>query len=166
MRGHLRTRVTEPSNIRWFEKFDIRSSNIESSNHSRIFDHRTGSIIERFDRSNISIFDQGFDIRYSMVRRIEYLNDSKRFDIRWGSMVRYSMVRLIEYLKGSKRFDIQCGSIFDIRTSNIEYIWIYSNLCIIIWIQFERAIKFGLFGQVLGDCPGPQVQSEPIKLLT
>ena len=35
-----------------------------------------------FDRSSIAIFDKGFDIRYSMVRRIEYLKDSKRFDIR------------------------------------------------------------------------------------
>ena len=104
------TRVTEPSNIRWFEKFDIRSSNIESSNHSRIFDHRTGSIIERFDQSNISIFDQGFDIRYSMVRRIEYLKNSKRFVIGGGSIDRLNIPR------------VRKGSIFDnIRYSNTEY---------------------------------------------
>ena len=75
-------RVTEPSNIRWFEKLDIRSLNIELSKHSRIFDHRTGSIIEGFNRSTISIFYQGFDIRYSMVQRIEYLKNLKRLDFR------------------------------------------------------------------------------------
>ena len=49
------TRVTEPSNIRWFEKFDIRSSNIE---------YRT---IEPYRMSNL--FESS---RYSINRTIEY----------------------------------------------------------------------------------------------
>ena len=73
-------RVTELSNIRWFEKFNIRLSNIKPSKQSWIFYHQTGSIIEQFDQSNILIFNRGsiFDIRL-----IEYLKDSKRFDIRY-----------------------------------------------------------------------------------
>ena len=47
-------RVTELSNIRWFEKFDIRSSNIEPSNR---IEYRTFRILQIFDRSNRQILN-------------------------------------------------------------------------------------------------------------
>ena len=60
-----------------------------------------------------------------MVRSIEYLKDSKRFDIGWGSMVRYS--------------------IFDDRISNCSNHWIFegsvtlvviSTVCCCTWPKF------------------------------
>ena len=95
----LGIRVTEPSKIRWFEKFDIRSSNIEPSNHSWIFDHRTGSIIDRFD--------QGFDIRWfdrSYISRVRY---KVRYSRRFGGSIFDGSIDKVRY---SMRFD---GSIFD-----------------------------------------------------
>ena len=56
-------RVTEPSNIRWFEKLDIRSLNIELSKHSRIFDHRRVQSID-YLVSRYSIKGSIFDIRW------------------------------------------------------------------------------------------------------
>jgi hypothetical protein len=99
---HVPTRVTEPSNIRWFEKFDIRSSNIEPSDLCLIFDHRTGSTIQWFDRSNISIFDRSkgsLQVRYSMVRySIDRIFDQSNIEYRTDSpdrILRYSIHRTI-----------------------------------------------------------------------
>ena len=94
-------RDTEYSNIRWFEIFDIRWSNIESSNRGKIFEHRTDSMILYSIGSNISLFDPRFDIWYSMIRSIEYL------PIR--SLIRYSI------------FDDSIDRIIEYRISNIEF---------------------------------------------
>ena len=65
--------------------------------HGRIFDHRTGSIVEQFDRLNISIFDDGL-----IFNEVHWL-DVWWFD--WSNIVR-----------------VRNGSIFDkVRYSNIEY---------------------------------------------
>ena len=58
-------RDTESSNIRWFEVFDIRWPNIESSNLGSIFGHRIDSVI-RYSINRIS--ERFAKIRYSVIQ--------------------------------------------------------------------------------------------------
>jgi hypothetical protein len=77
---------TDSSNIRWFEVFDIRWSNIESSNHGSIFSHRIDSVI-RYLMDRIS--ERFSKIRYSVIRwfcaanicRFEHDSVNRWFDI-------------------------------------------------------------------------------------
>ena len=78
----LPSTIPEPSNIRWIEKFDFWSSNIEPSNYSGIFDNRTSSTDRTYERSE--------KVRYS--RRLDGSIDRKgwifdvRFDVRTSNI--------------------------------------------------------------------------------
>ena len=67
----LCSRDTESSNIRWFEVFDIRWPNIESSNLGSIFGHRIDSVIRY---SNDRILERFAKIRYSVIRWFDTAN--------------------------------------------------------------------------------------------
>ena len=92
------SRVTESPNIRYSKQFDIRSSNIESSNSTKY------SVTE-------------------YIRSIEYFKDSIEFDIRSDSIFDDSIFDPIEYLDiQSNRIysNIRMNRISNLRISNTE----------------------------------------------
>ena len=111
------SRVTKPLNeysnlkLSIFDRSMFRSIEYLMVQKGSIFDYKVWYLMVRLIECLMIQKGSKFDkVRYSIDRSIEYLNYSKRFDIRGGSMVQYSMVRSIEYLKNSKRFDIRGGS--------------------------------------------------------